>query len=94
MKLTYRELFNIMLVRDSYKVAWEWDLLAFCRKHGYKNARELYDLEKLMNIEVENDIDRTHRNEFILTFMRGALADAKHTSFELTENGWKVNIEK
>ena len=95
MKVTFRELFYIMLHRNDYKLLLLFDMSEFARKFGYKNFREIRDIETLMNLEVNNDWHRECRNEMLLGLLRGEMARASKITFTPTDNGeWKIDIEK
>ena len=95
MKVTYRELFYIMLARNNYKLLLFWDMSEFARECGYKNFREIRNIETLMNLEVKNDWHRECRNEMLLGLLRGEKARGSKITFNLTDNGeWEVDIEK
>ena len=66
MKLTFRELFYIMRHRNDYKLLLLFDMSEFARKFGYKNFREIRNIETLMNLEVETDWHRECCNEMLL----------------------------
>ena len=95
MKVTYRELFYIMLFHKNYKLLLFWDMSEFARECGYKNFREIRNIETLMNLEVETDWHRECRNEMLLGLLRGEMARASKITFNLTDDGeWKIDIEK
>ena len=95
MKVTFRELFYIMLHRNDYKLLLFWDMSEFARKFGYKNFREIRNIETLMNLEVNNNWHRECRNEMLLGLLRGEMARASKITFTPTDNGeWKIDIEK
>lgn len=95
MKVTYRELFYIMLFHKSYKLLLFWDMSEFARACGYKNFREIRNIETLMNLEVNNNWHRECRNEMLLGLLRGEKARGSKITFNLTDNGeWEVDIEK
>lgn len=95
MKVTFRELFYIMRHRNDYKLLLLFDMSEFAKKFGYKNFREIRDIETLMNLEVNNDWHRECRNEMLLGLLRGEMARASKITFTPTDNGeWKIDIEK
>ena len=95
MKITFRELFYIMLHRNDYKLLLLFDMSEFAKKFGYKNFREIRDIETLMNLEANNDWYRECRNEMLLGLLRGEMARASKITFTPTDNGeWKIDIEK
>lgn len=95
MKVTFRELFYIMRHRNDYKLLLLFDMSEFAKKFGYKNFREIRDIETLMNLEVETNWHRECRNEILLGLLRGEMARASKITFTPTDNGeWKVDIEK
>ena len=95
MKVTYRELFYIMLARNNYKLLLFWDMSEFARECGYKNFREIRNIKTLMNLEVYNNWHRECRNEMLLGLLRGEMARASKITFNLTDDGeWKIDIEK
>ena len=95
MKVTFRELFYIMRHRNDYKLLLLFDMSEFARKFGYKNFREIRNIETLMNLEVETDWHRECRNEMLLGLLRGEMARASKITFNLTDDGeWKIDIEK
>ena len=95
MKITFRELFYIMRHRNDYKLLLLFDMSEFAKKFGYKNFREIRNIETLMNLEVETDWHRECRNEMLLGLLRGEMARASKITFNLTDDGeWKIDIEK
>lgn len=95
MKVTFRELFYILLARNNYKLLLFWDMSEFARACGYKNFREIRNIETLMNLEVKNDWQRECRNEILLGLLRGECERASKITFTPTDNGgWKADIEK
>ena len=95
MKVTYRELFYIMLFHKNYKLLLFWDMSEFARECGYKNFREIRNIETLMNLEVKTDWHRECRNEILLGLLRGEMERASKITFTPTDDGgWKVDIEK
>lgn len=95
MKVTCKELFNIFLKRNSYRLYLFWDMSEFAREVGYENFRQIRDIETLMNLEVDNDWHRECRNEILLGLLRGECNRGSKITFTPTDNGgWKVDIEK
>ena len=95
MKVTFRELFYIMRHRNDYKLLLLFDMSEFAKKFGYKNFREIRDIETLMNLEINNDWHRECRNEMLLGLLRSEMARASKITFTTTDNGeWKIDIEK